>query len=70
MALFRISRALGGARSQRSIYGNIGERTFKLDLGSSIVSQPPDLITGDFLVRENNFIIATENDKLIELDIS
>ena len=31
MALFRTSRALGGARSQRSIYGNVGVRTFKLD---------------------------------------
>jgi len=38
-------------------------------LGPKVIPEIP-LITGNFLVRENNFIIATENDKLIELDIS
>jgi hypothetical protein len=36
----------------------------------SLVPVISDDITGDFLVKENNFIIATENGKLIELDIS
>lgn len=38
-------------------------------LGSKVLPEIP-LITGNFLVRENSFIIATENDKLIELDIN
>ena len=38
-------------------------------LGPKVLPEIP-LITGNFLVRENSFIIATENDKLIELDIS
>ena len=43
-------------------------RSFSI-LGPKAIPEIP-LITGNFLVRENSFIIATENDKLIELDIS
>jgi hypothetical protein len=73
MALLRSSRTLANSRAQRSIYGDVRDRKFKI---LSVVSvepgpgqvQPGSGIEGNFLSRENGFILATSDDKLIEFD--
>ena len=50
-------------------------RSFSLSAHKMVISVPFEVpeeptLTGNFLVRENTLFIASENDKLIELDIS
>lgn len=69
---FKDKNALNKELQYKELQEKLTNRRFGV-IGSSIVSEPPaepPVITGDFLVRENNFFIATENDKLIELDFS
>jgi hypothetical protein len=65
------SKALNNELNYEKIQETIINRSQKI-MGAKIIPEivPPPLITGDFLVRENDLLIATENDKLIELDIS
>lgn len=66
MALLRSSRTLANSRARRSVYGDVRDRKFKV---LSVVSVEPDPeIEGNFLSRENGFILATSDDKLIEFD--
>ena len=50
-------------------------RSFSLSAHKMVIRVPFEVpeeptLTGNFLVRENTLFIASENDKLIELDIS
>ena len=64
-------KALNNELDYKELQETLTNRSQKI-IGAKFTPEIPDppAITGDFLVRENELFIATENDKLIELDIS